>query len=128
MKAKRMPFGKHKNKPISKLPQSYVLWLWNNVDLARWGIEGAVKDALGMADDDEANGEDDDALGELQERLEQAVFQGQQLQQRLLEAQAENEQLKQRMKTAFRKLSFQCHPDRGGDHETMVLVNELLGA
>ena len=84
MKAKRMPFGKHKNKPISKLPQSYVLWLWNNVDLARWGIEGAVKDALGMVDDDEANGEDDDALGELQERLEQAVFQGQQLQQRLL--------------------------------------------
>ena len=123
-----MPFGKHKNKPIAQLPHSYVLWLWNNVDLARWGIESAVKDALGFCDaDEEDNEEDDDSLGELQERLEQAVFQAQQLQQRLLEAQAENEQLKQRMKTAFRKLSLQCHPDRGGDHETMVLVNELLG-
>ena len=40
---------KHKNKPISALPHSYVLWLWNNVDLARWGIESAVKDALGWS-------------------------------------------------------------------------------
>jgi hypothetical protein len=127
MKAKRMPFGKHKNKPISELPPSYALWLWNNVDLARWGIEGAVKDALGLSDDEGGDEGDDAALGELQERLEQAVFQAQQLQQRLLGAQAENEQLKRRMKTAYRKLSFRCHPDRGGDHETMVLVNELLG-
>ena len=32
--AKLMPFGKHRGKPIAKLPPSYVRWLLANCDLS----------------------------------------------------------------------------------------------
>jgi hypothetical protein len=127
----KMPFGKYYGTAVADLPYGYAMWLWNNVDLPRWGIKCAVRDRLGLSDEEEGEDKDDallQELGEIQERLEQALHTGRQPQRALLEAADENERLKQCMKTVYRKLSFRCHPDRGGDHEAMVLLNELLGA
>jgi hypothetical protein len=66
---KRIPFGKHRGKVISELPIQYLLWLYNTVDLDRWGIRTAVQEALGLADEEE----DDDYcpdMGETEEQLE----------------------------------------------------------
>ncbi len=42
-----MPFGKHKDKPISTLPTCYCKWLVENCEL--FGeVERAVKSRLGM--------------------------------------------------------------------------------
>jgi hypothetical protein len=121
---KKMPFGKHKGESIENLPADYLLWLYNNVDLDRWGIRCPVEAALGMDDEDVEDNEP--AVGVLEERLEQVIREKQQVEQRLLESQGELRKLKDRFRLAYRRLSFVCHPDRGGSHDVMVLVNDLL--
>jgi hypothetical protein len=121
---KKMPFGKHKGDSIENLPADYLLWLYNNVDLDRWGIRCAVEAALGMDDEDVEDNEP--AVGVLEERLEQVIREKQLVEQRLLESQGELRKLKDRFRLAYRRFSFVCHPDRGGSHDVMVLVNDLL--
>jgi hypothetical protein len=121
---KKMSFGKHKGEAIENLPADYLLWLFNNVDLDRWGIRSAVEAALGM--DEEDSNDDEPAVGVLEERLEQVIREKQQVEQRLLGFQGELHKLKDRFRLAYRRLSFVCHPDRGGSHDLMVLVNDLL--
>jgi len=45
---------------------------------------------------------------------------------RLDEVKAERDALRQQIKTAYRKLSFLVHPDRGGSHTLMTALNEYL--
>jgi hypothetical protein len=40
-----MPFGKYKGHPVEDLPENYLNWLWENVEL-RGGLRVAVEDAL----------------------------------------------------------------------------------
>jgi len=28
-----MAFGKHKGKPLGEIPDSYIIWMWENTDL-----------------------------------------------------------------------------------------------
>ncbi len=122
---KRIPFGKHRGKVIAELPIQYLLWLYNTVDLDRWGIRTAVQEALGLADEEE----DDDYcpdMGETEEQLEVALREKQLLERRLLDLESENHNLKERMRTAYKRLAMKFHPDRGGDRDMMSLINELL--
>src|SRR5262245_50622525 len=101
---KRIPFGKHRGKVISELPIQYLLWLYNTVDLDRWGIRTAVQEALGLADEEE----DDDYcpdMGETEEQLEMVIREKQLLERRLLDAESENHNLKERMRTAYKRLA-----------------------
>jgi hypothetical protein len=41
----RMPFGKHKGCPVHSLPEDYLSWLWENVEL-REPLRSAVWEAL----------------------------------------------------------------------------------
>jgi hypothetical protein len=74
-------------------------------------------------DEDEDDG---DEPGVVEERLEQTIRENQEVEQRLLQAQCEVRRLKDRLLLAFRRFSLACHPDRGGSHALMVLVNDLL--
>jgi hypothetical protein len=121
---KKMLFGKHKGKFVENLPVGYLLWLYNNVDLDRWGIRCAVEAALGM--DEEDTEDDEPTVGVIEERLEQVIREKQQVERRLLESQGELHKLRDRFRLGYRRLSFVCHPDRGGSHDLMVLVNDLL--
>ncbi len=42
----RMPFGKHKHKPLDEIPVSYLLWLMANVDMnptLRYAVEEEIR-------------------------------------------------------------------------------------
>ena len=40
-----MPFGKYKGRSVSTLPEDYLMWLWDSVDL-RGRLRGEVEAAL----------------------------------------------------------------------------------
>jgi hypothetical protein len=41
-----MPFGKHRGQPVSSLPISYLLWLWQNVEIKSPELRDAVEAEL----------------------------------------------------------------------------------
>jgi len=94
----RMPFGKHKGRPLSDVPTDYLCWLLDECDL-RPGFRRAVDAELrgrlygGAGRGDPGHAPPDDWLSEVLRRW-------------------------------YRELSLKYHPDRGGSHEAMVAVND----
>jgi len=90
----RMPFGRHKGEPLDTLPGDYFDWLLT-IDLKE-----PLKSAI---------------------ELEQ--------QRRLVEVSAEVTPLaikttaRQIISSGYRQLALKYHPDHGGAHAVMVLVN-----
>ena len=121
----KIPFGKYKD--ISSIPISYIRWLHENVDLDRWGLRHAVERCLGIKQQAGAG---------LEERVEKLEEENKELKARLQEAVAQAwerekmrrqfQELQAKFKTAYRQLALRFHPDRGGSHEDMGLINELL--
>jgi hypothetical protein len=86
-----MPFGKFKGSELAELPDGYLSWLVENIDL--WEpLRGRV-------------------LSEMEERG-------------LLPDRPTSRGLDpDKVKTVYRELSMQFHPDRGGNSEAMKAIN-----
>jgi hypothetical protein len=94
----RMPFGKHKGLPLSKLPYEYLLWL-RTADL---------RDPLDTAVDDE-----------YQRRLTQSRATSA---PRLVLG-LDRTMVEDVIAAGLRSLAPRCHPDTGGSHDRMVSLN-----
>ena len=115
-KKQRIWFGKHKGSFISELPIGYCHWLWDNVDLHDRGIFDAVAERLGKTVDD---------LFEEAENFFNDVPEPEPEPPKAAPEAELIKTMKERLRSIYRRLSFICHPDRGGDNEVMKLVNEL---
>jgi len=89
-----MPFGKYRGVNVEALPEPYLLWLLENIDL-REPLRSAVEEAL--------TGETDPPVGISNEVKAMA---------------------KQVIDSGYRTLAQRFHPDLGGRHMDMVNLNE----
>jgi hypothetical protein len=86
-----MPFGKHRGLPLEEVPDSYLMWILDNVTLDnRPSLREAIRLRLGLPRTDSRTGANLDGL----------------------------------VKSWYRRLSMDFHPDRGGSHEAMIAINE----
>lgn len=89
----RMPFGCHRNKPIDEIPSSYLEWLLT--------IE---------IDND------------LRARVEEALAQRSQVTCEGSEVVKRSGELSEVIRSWYREITLQFHPDRGGRNEAMVAI------
>lgn len=99
-----MPFGKHKGRPLSELPEQYLLWLASLDDLRpplRLAVDSEVRRREAASAATPRRERLDDAATEAAARI---VTQG------------------------YRLAAMEAHPDRGGDTATMQAVNRAAEA
>lgn len=104
----KMPFGKHKGKDISDIPEQYLLWVWNNVDITNEELYEALDDMFG------------DGGHETYRRPTEPP------KQETKQSQPSKGQMETIVKIWSAKMANKYHPDRGGSHEQMIVVNEGL--
>jgi hypothetical protein len=91
----RMPFGRYRGRSLEEVPEDYLLWL-RSIDLSDW-LRDAVEDEMALR-----------GAGRFQEqpcRPPAADWSGV-------------------IARWYRQLALDFHPDRGGSHEAMKVVNE----
>lgn len=134
----KMPFGKHKGRPLKDVPDDYLLWVVDNCKSVSPTLLQAIKVRLEVESPEpsakakrqqQPNTEASNAaiarakaeLNETQRELRVAQDELQEAKRRLAEREAV-------VTKWFRKASFQFHPHRGGSHEVQVLINDLKNA
>jgi hypothetical protein len=94
----RMPFGRHRGQTLDQIPVSYLRWVLANChDISldlRRGIQSVLAEAEGAPRTDEP--------GERPPPADWAPI----------------------LKTWYGALALKYHPDRGGTHEQMIVINE----
>lgn len=90
----RMPFGKHRGRPLDEVPDSYLVWILDNLDLTdRPTLREAIRRRLNL----------DRPAGSVPPGVD----------------------VGKAIKTWYRKLAFDFHPDRRkGSNEAMLAINE----
>lgn len=131
----KMPFGKHKGKPLEKVPRDYLEWLVGTVE-DQPDLVAAAKRVLNHEDKKAkaAKPETDSASAESVENLqfENSLLKGDvawlsKENKRLAE---ENEKLINQAHAPswwggwFRAIVMLAHPDRGGSDKLMALLND----
>jgi hypothetical protein len=100
----KMPFGKFRGWQVQDLPESYLEWLLESVDL-REPLLSVVREALDLEEEDDTPATRSSVPAEVRQAAKEIVS------------------------TGYRLLALKRHPDRGGGHTEMVLLNrakELL--
>ena len=93
---RRMPFGRHRGKPLAELPTPYLRWLHRECDL-REPLKSEV-----AAEYDSRN---DGRIAE----------------QPTVDLPADTESI---IRVWYRELVFEHHPDRGGSHAVMAALTD----
>jgi uncharacterized protein (DUF3820 family) len=93
-----MPFGKHRGQPVASLPTDYLHWLVCNVRFQNDRLGQAVRAELRRRGDETPP---EDAMPG-----------------------ADRADLDALIKRWFAGLAMRYHPDRGGNHEAMVALND----
>ncbi len=104
-----MPFGKFKGEPINELPDWYLGWIWNNVKL-RNPLHDEIEDELRFRGD----------LGSHQSTQRPA--------QTVTSIRIEPRDaplVLQIFERGFRAAAKSSHPDTGGNHGSMVRLNQI---
>lgn len=96
-----MPFGKHKGKELKDVPRSYLHWVWENLDIKHDELNECLESLFGDGDEVEAEVEDNEPCGN-----------------------GKVIDIEKISKIWLVKMSNKYHPDRGGNHEQMIVVNE----
>jgi hypothetical protein len=113
MATMKMPFGKYKNKRLSKLPTDYLVWCRDKCDNLTDELRKAVEEELAGRDDapEQDGPPSDEAPAEEAGKLPKVSPLGQ--------------SLGGEVRMLFRNLALKYHPDRGGSHEAMRALNEF---
>jgi hypothetical protein len=113
----QMPFGKYKGEYLQDIPTDYLQWLWRTVEFRQDWLRRAVQEEL------EAR----------ERRQQQQQYQQQSTNQSAAgPAPGAGQQNQQQtvigweavVKKWYAELCLKHHPDRGGTHAGMVIVNE----
>ena len=104
----RMPFGKYRGRYLHEIPLSYLGWVFESVDdispVLRAAIQDEIRERLGLRPPQPPPPPPPPPpSSSCRACLE----------------------LRSRWLVTYRKLVMLLHPDRGGSHDAMVLVNEV---
>ena len=99
----RMPFGKYRDQDLDDIPDSYLLWVLNNVESLNPFLRRAILSRLDLDEPAPSPPPPRPNRGPDLSRLRDEVM-------------AE-------VRRVRRRLAAQMHPDRGGDVRAMQLVN-----
>lgn len=97
----RMPFGKYRGVDVEDVPVSYLVWLLTEGNIRGDDLRDAIRETVR------------DRLDLDMDTVSTTVVYS--LPPTLVE----------KFNKMYRKASLLCHPDRGGDTETMQLLNEV---
>jgi hypothetical protein len=86
-----MPFGKYRGLEVSELPESYLRWLWDTIEL-REPLYSAVRDALDLEEEEAKTLAPRSALSPEVRAME-----------------------KELVSTGYRMLALKMHPDKAAD-------------
>jgi len=116
-----MPFGKHKGKPVSEIPESYLNWLIDNVEM-RPSLCLAVYGALDqepVIEKYEAKIRDlKQQVGQLEDEVIDSFRQRQRT--------PDNSVMFAQVEAVRRQYAKRFHPDLGGDGEIMTIRNCVI--
>lgn len=51
----KMPFGKHVGEEIAEIPETYLIWLWENVELRSRDLIREIAEQIGEEPEDHFN-------------------------------------------------------------------------
>lgn len=91
-----MPWGKHKGKPLKEVPDDYLMWVLDHADKANPTLKDAIRMHLGLDENNKPIPPQSAGLPE---------------------------DTKAKLKTWYRKLAKEFHPDRRGNTEAMIAIN-----
>jgi hypothetical protein len=92
-----MPFGKYRGVVVEALPEEYLTWLWENIDL-REPLRTAVEEALDGHTEPPVRTKDVPAVVK---HMAQEII-----------------------TTGYRALAHRHHPDKGGSHDAMIRLGQ----
>ena len=92
----QMPFGKYKGRPLSSVPDDYLLWVLDNVESLSPTLRRAIEARLGVAPPPPPPPPPTGHLVAIEKVI----------------------------RSWHRQMALKYHPDRGGSHEQMLIVNE----
>lgn len=101
-----MPFGKFRGFPVEELPDNYLVWVRDNVELREPLRTAIEREWAARFDESEDN---DSALAQTAD----------------LDAR-ERELLRELITAGYRMLALKLHPDMGGSVEDMRVLNALV--
>lgn len=105
----KIPFGKHKGKPIDKLPTDYLKWLISlGDDLDKWDVAEEIRQEFARR----RQGYKPPPKDEKWEPKYTTI--------------SHHEVASQVIEQGYRALSKKFHPDVGGTHEEMVALNRVM--
>ncbi len=107
-----MPFGKHKGEHIDDVPLDYLMWVYENCDLRSEALASAISARIrGRQSRTSSHSPPPPPPPPPPPRQEQATSTGVATIEKVVRA-------------WHRQMAMKYHPDRGGTHEQMLLVNE----
>jgi len=110
----KMPFGKYKNKRLSKIPTDYLEWCRDKCDTLTDDVRRAVEEELAARE-----------AMDKPEEAEPAAGKGQEPAVRPPRMSPLGQTLAGEVRMMFRNLALKYHPDRGGSPEAMRALNEF---
>jgi hypothetical protein len=100
----RMPFGKYRGRSLRQIPLSYLCWVLESVREISSSLRAAIRD-------------------EIRERL--GLHPPPPPPPPPPPSCRTCSELRSRWRSVYRKLVMLVHPDRGGSHDAMILINEV---
>jgi len=98
----KMPFGKYKGEEVDSIPEEYLQWLWEEVDL-RGQLKRSVRHVLRAYTIHR-----DEPADEPCDKCLEVVNVG-----------------PDKIKRVYREMAMRWHPDRGGTVQAMQAINEF---
>lgn len=95
-----MPFGKHRGKQLSEIPDSYLMWILDNVESLSPTLRYAIELRLGLVPPPDSPPPPSSPAARGGATVEMII------------------------RAWHRQMAKRYHPDRGGTHEQMLVVNE----
>ena len=121
-------FGKHKGKEFDDVPIGYLLWALEEGVFRKRDFADEARRVIGskLGFVDPSKFEYEKYKQEiLQEQVRNARNQNDSLRAEIDEVQFKVDRITETFKDGYKKLAYLIHPDRGGEHEAMVALNNL---
>jgi hypothetical protein len=114
----KMPWGKHSGRPLEDIPAGYLGWLVEDAAIRDPVLQQAVRAELrrrfgdGSTGRERGNGSRPHAGAQAPSRIPVPL----------------RPVVREIVETGYRRCATTKHPDRGGDHTAMVLLNDAVAA
>jgi hypothetical protein len=121
----KMPFGKYKNKRLSKIPTEYLEWCRDKCDTMTDDVRRAVEDELADREATAKANAAAAAAAAAETAAETAVGTKEAAAPRVVKVSPVGQTLAGETRMVFRNLALKYHPDRGGTPEAMKALNDF---